>query len=127
MTNSDSDDNDDNIYTDLAESILEHAESIARLDANRMDAAAYETMYADHVAAMRSVAVPHMDPQPDFKLVRKLRNLAGNFDGVFVHMVDGAVQLIIDSATRQHKVKLWNRRQFDRNEEEDESSGDWPR
>ncbi|MBA3486334.1 MAG: hypothetical protein H0T88_03930 [Lysobacter sp.] len=127
MTSSDNDDDNDNIYTDLAESILEHAESIARLDAGRAEADAYDIMYADHVAAMRSLAVPHMDPQPDFKLVRKLRTLSGNFDGVFVHMVDGAVQLIIDSPTRQHKVKLWNRRQFDRNEDEVESSGDWPR
>lgn len=119
--------NNDNIYQDLAESILEHAEGIARLDAARMDAAAYDSMYADHVAAMRSLAVPYVDPQPDFELVRKLRSLSGDFDGVFVHTVDGALELIIDNASRQHKVKLWNRRQYERNEEEDEPSGDWPR
>lgn len=119
--------NNDNIYTDLAESILEHAEGIARLDAGRMDQAAFETTYADHVAAMRSLAVPHMDPQPDFELVRKLKSLSGNFEGVFVHTAEGAVQLIIDSPSGQHKVKLWNRRQYERNEEEDEGSGDWPR
>ena len=110
-----------NVYTELAESILEHAESIARLDAGRMGGAAYEAACADHVAAMRSLAVPHMDPQPDFELVRKLRSLSGNFEGVFVHLADGAVQLIIDSAGRQRKVKLWNRRQFERNEEDDDS------
>ena len=110
-----------NVYTELAESILEHAEAIARLDAARMDETQYETAYADHVAAMRLLAVPHMDPQPDFELVRKLRSLSGNFEGVFVHLADGAVQLIIDSVGRQHKVKLWNRRQFERNEEDDDS------
>ena len=109
------------VYTELAESILEHAEAIARLDSGRMDEAAYDAAYADHVAAMRSLAVPHMDPQPDFELVRKLRSLSGHFEGVFVHLADGAVQLIIDSASRQHKVKLWNRRQMERNEEDDES------
>lgn len=110
-----------NVYTELAESILEHAEAIARLDAGRMGDAAYEAAYADHVAAMRLLAVPHMDPQPDFELVRKLRSLSGNFEGVFVHMADGAVQLIIDSVGRQHKVKLWNRRQLERNEEDEDS------
>jgi len=109
-----------NVYTELAESILEHAEAIARLDAGHMDDAAYQSAYADHVAAMRLLAVPHMDPQPDFELVRKLRTLSGNFEGVFVHLADGAVQLIIDSVGRQHKVKLWNRRQFERNEEDEE-------
>ena len=109
------------VYTELAESILEHAEAIARLDAGRMDDAAYEATFADHVAAMRLLAVPHMDPQPDFELVRKLRSLSGNFEGVFVHLADGAVQLIIDSVDRQHKVKLWNRRQFERNEEDDDA------
>ena len=112
---------DNNVYTELAESILEHAEAIARLDPGRMDEAGYEATYAEHVAAMRSLAVPHMDPQPDFELVRKLRSLSGNFEGVFVHLADGAVQLIIDSARRQHKVRLWNRRQFERNEEDDDS------
>ena len=110
-----------NVYTELAESILEHAEAIARLDPGRMDEAGYEATYAGHVAAMRSLAVPHMDPQPDFELVRTLRSLSGNFEGVFVHLADGAVQLIIDSANRQHKVRLWNRRQFERNEEDDDS------
>ena len=110
-----------NVYTDLAESILEHAEAIARLDAGHLDDAAYQAACADHVAAMRLLAVPHMDPQPDFELVRKLRSLSGNFEGVFVHLADGAIQLIIDSVGRQHKVKLWNRRQFERNEEDDDS------
>ncbi len=92
-----------------------------------MNGDAYESMYADHVAAMRSLAVPYVDPQPDFELVRKLRSLSGNYEGVFVHMVGGSVELIIDSVNRQHKVKLWNRRQYDRNEEDDGSSGDWGR
>ncbi|MDQ3269440.1 MAG: hypothetical protein M3Q11_04510 [Pseudomonadota bacterium] len=117
----------DSIYQDLAESILEHAEAIARLDGDRMDEGAYDSIYAEHVAAMRSLAVPYVDPTPDFELVRKLRSLSGDFDGVFVHMVDGALELIIDSASRQHKVKLWNRRQYARNDDEDGSSGDWPR
>ncbi|MDQ3288985.1 MAG: hypothetical protein M3Q42_12150 [Pseudomonadota bacterium] len=119
--------NGSNIYQDLAESILEHAEAIARLDADRMDEAAYESTYADHVGSMRSLAVPYVDPQPDFELVRKLKSLSGNFEGVFVHLVDGSLELIIDSASRQRKVKLWNRRQYERGEEEDETSGDWPR
>ncbi len=108
------------IHTEIAESILEHAHSIARLDSH-MGAAAYDSAYANHVRAMRLLAVPHMDPQPDRELVRSLRNLSGGVPGVYVHMLDGSIQLIVDTASRQHKVTLWNRRQMLENEEEDDS------
>lgn len=100
-----------------AEAILEHAHAISRLDSDT-GAAAYEAAYSTHVRAMRLLAVPHMDPQPDRQLVRQLRTLSGEVAGVFVHLVDGAVELVIDTATRQHKVKLWNRRQLLKNEED---------
>src|SRR3970040_2969736 len=57
-----------NVHTEIAESILEHAEAITRLDADGMDPAAYDAAIASHVGAMRLLAVPHMDPQPDRKL-----------------------------------------------------------
>ena len=104
--------------TETAEAILEHAQSITRLDRD-MGAGAYESAYSTHVRAMRLLAVPHMDPQPDRGLVRSLRNLSASFPGVYVQLIDGAIQLVIDTASRQHKVKLWNRRQLLKNEEED--------
>jgi hypothetical protein len=109
-----------NIYTDVAESILDHAASIARLDSRAMGGAAYDTAVAGHVHAMRLLAVEHVDPQPDRELVRKLKALAGDFPGVFVQLSDGAIQLVIDTASRQHKVKLWTRRQLLRNEEDED-------
>lgn len=108
----------DSVYEDLAESILEHAEAIARLDAGRADEAAYESTCADHVAAMRSLAAPHMEPQPDMSLVRTLKSRSRDFTGVFVALVDGVVQLTIDAADRQHKVKLLSRKHLE-NEEQD--------
>lgn len=108
------------IHTEIAESILEHAHSIARLDSH-MAAAAYESAYANHVRAIRMLAVPHMDPLPDRELVRSLRNLSGGVPGVHLHMHDGSIQLIVDTASRQHKIMLWNRRQLLANEEEHDS------
>ena len=109
-----------NIYTDIAESILEHAAAITRLDAEGMGGVTgYETGYAVHVNAMRVLAVAHVDPQPDREFVRELRRLAGNLPGVFVQIADGAIQLIIDTASRQHKLKLWTRLQLLKNEEDD--------
>lgn len=107
------------IHAEIAESILEHAHSISRLDSH-MGAAAYDTAYASHVRAIRLLAVPHMDPHPDRDLVRSLRNLSGSVPDVHVHMHDGSIQLIVDTASRQHKVSLWNRRQMLANEEEED-------
>jgi hypothetical protein len=115
--------NNDNPQAEIAESILEHAQSIARLDRD-MGAAAYDAAYSTHVRAMRLLAVPHMDPQPDRELVRNLRNLSADFPGVYVQMIDGTIQLIVDTASRQHKVKLWNRRQLLKNEEDEELGGE---
>lgn len=109
-----------NAHTDIAASILEHAEAITRLDADSMDPAAYEAAVAGHVRAMRLMAVPHIDPQPDRELLRNLKDLSASTPGVYVQLADGAIQLIVDAARRQHKFKLWNRRQLEKNEEEDE-------
>lgn len=112
-----------NICTDIAESILEHAAAITRLDAKGMGEAAYEATYASHANAMRLLAVTHVDPHPDRELVRNLRALSGNVPGVFVQLADGAIQLIIDTASKQHKFKLWTRQQILKNEEEDDFMG----
>ncbi len=108
---------DNETLVEIAEAVLEHAQSITRLD-GQMGAAAYVAAYSSHVRAMRLLAVAHMDPQPDRQFVRNLRNLSANAVGVFVHMSDGGVELVIDTASRQHKVKLWNRRQLLKGEEE---------
>lgn len=107
------------IYTEIAESILEHAAAITRLDASAIGDAAYEAAYVSHVNAIRLVAVEHVDPHPDRELIRKLKTLSGDVPGVFVHLVDGAVQLIVDTATMQHKFKLWTRQQLRKNEEDE--------
>ena len=114
---------DPNIHTDIAMSILEHAESIGRLDAAGMSPTAYDAAVATHVSAMRVLAVPHMDPQPDRELVRQLRALLDRTPSVQMRLADGGVLLIVDAVRRQHTFKLWNRQQFARNEEDDEFDG----
>lgn len=108
------------IYTDLAESILEHAAVISRLDADAVGAAEYEATYASRVRAIRLVAVAHVDPHPDRELVRALRTVSGDFPGVSVQLVDGALRLIVDSASRQHRFNLWTRQQLLKDEEEED-------
>ena len=111
------------IYTEVAESILEHAAAIARLDVEALGADEYDAAYATRVHAIRLIAVSYVDPHPDRELVRQLRTLSGDVPGVFVHLVDGAVELIVDSASRQHTFKLWTRRQLLKNEEDETDGG----
>ena len=118
-----------NVHTEVAESILEHAQAINRLYAARLDAGGsgdgdYASACAGHVNAMRVLAVPYIDPLPDRELVRALRMLVADVPGVFVHLADGAIELIVDNPARQLKVKLWNRVQLLKNEEEDEFEGE---
>ena len=123
-----------NVHTEVAESILEHAQAITRLSAARLDPGSPDagglgdgvvaSACAGHVNAMRVLAVPYIDPLPDRELVRALRTLAADVPGVFVHLADGAIELIVDNPARQLKVKLWNRAQLLKNEEEDEFEGE---
>ena len=117
------------LYTDIAESILEHAQAITRLPAGRPDAGgrdgtAYELAFARHVNAMRVLAVAYIDPLPDRELVRALKTLSSDVPGVFVQLADGAIELIVDNPGRQHKVKLWNRQQLLKNEQDDRFEDD---
>ncbi len=108
------------IYTDIAEAILEHAAAITRLDARAMGQAAHATAYAGHVDAIRLLAVEYVDPYPDRELVRQLKTLSGNFPGVFVQLADGAIRLVVDTASQQHRFKLWTRQQILKNEEDED-------
>lgn len=49
--------NHQKIHTDIAESIMEHAKALTRLDAAGMEALAYDAAVARHVGAMRLVAI----------------------------------------------------------------------
>lgn len=114
---------DSDIHGDIALSILEHADAIGRLDRAGMGPDAYDAAVSTHVSAMRLMAVPHMDPQPDRQLVRKLGEFSGRTAGVHVRLAEGAILVIVDGASRQHTIRLWNREQFERGEE-DEDVGD---
>ena len=105
------------IHTDVVEAILEHAESIGRIGGDTADD---REARARHVEALRLLALPHVDPQPDRGFMRELRTRSGGVDGVYVRLVDGAVQLVIDSAAGLQRVKLWTRRQLLENEEDDD-------
>ena len=112
------------IQADIADAILDHAAAITRLDGDGMKPAAYAAAYSSHVEAIRLLAVSHVDPRPDREFVRELKARSGQVPGVFVQFVDGAIELVVDAARRQHRFQLWNRAQLLKNEEPDEGFAD---
>lgn len=106
-------------YTETAESIVEHACAITRLDALALGETAYADAVAGHVQAMRVLAAAHVDPTLDRGFFKELRSAATRADGVFVHFVDGAVNIIIDARTRQHRFDLLSPAQIERRGEDD--------
>lgn len=103
-------------YDDTAQSVLEHADALARLDAaGRGD---YETASARHIHAMRVLALPHLDPTPDRAFYKALKAASGGHADVFVEWIDNGIRFTVDSRVRRHRFMLWNRAQMARGEED---------
>jgi hypothetical protein len=78
-------------YTETADSILDHAESMTRLDARRLDAAAFDAAIAEHVHAIRVLAVSHIDPLADRAFFKAIKVATSRVPGVFAHIPDGII------------------------------------
>lgn len=99
-------------YSEIADAVIEHAEAIARLDARRLDAAAFDAAVAEHVRAIRVLAVSHVDPVADRVFFKALKAASLRTDGVFVHIPDGIVEFLVDTARGQQRFALWNAREL---------------
>jgi hypothetical protein len=111
-----------NPYTDTAESIVEHAQAITRLDARALGETAYRDTVARHIHAMRVLATAHVDPMLDRAFFKELKAVSSRADGVFVHFTDGVVNIIVDPAAggRQHRFDLLSLAQAERRGDEDD-------
>lgn len=95
-------------YTETADAIVDHAQSIARLRPARGECA-YAEAVAGHVHSMRVLAAAHVDPVPDRAFLKALQAAASRADGVFVRFEDGVVQVFVDPhdpAARQQRFEL---------------------
>lgn len=102
-------------YSDTADAIVEHAEAMTRLDARRLGPAAFDAAIAEHVHAIRVLAVSYIDPVADRAFFRTLKAATLRVPGVFAHIPDGIVELIIDTARGQTRFQLWNAQELREN------------
>lgn len=99
-------------YSETADAIVEHAEAMTRLDARRLDAAAFEAAVAEHVHAIRVLAVSYVDPRVDRAFFKALKAATLRATGVFAHVPEGIAELLVDTARGQVQVALWNAREL---------------
>ncbi|WP_133500435.1 hypothetical protein [Cognatilysobacter terrigena] len=99
-------------YSEIADAIVDHAESIARLDARRLDAAAFDAAVDEHVHAIRVLAVSHIDPVADRAFFKAIKTATSRVTNVFVHIPDGIIEFLVDTARGQRRFELWNAKEL---------------
>lgn len=99
-------------YSEIADAIVDHAESMTRLDARRLDAEVFEAAVAEHVHAIRVLAVSHIDPLADRAFFKAVKAATARAPGVFAHIPDGIIELLVDTARGQRRFALLNAREL---------------
>lgn len=106
-------------YIETAESVVEHALAITRLDARQLGEAGHAAAVATYVHAMRLLAAAHVDPSLDRAFHKALMSAVARAPGVAVRLVDGVLGVIVDGADRQHRFALLSPAQVERRGEDD--------
>jgi hypothetical protein len=99
-------------YSEIADALVDHAEAMTRLDARRLDADAFEAAVAEHVHAMRVLAVSHIDPLADRAFFKAIKAASTRAPGVFVHIPDGIIEFLVDTPRGQQRFALLNAREL---------------
>lgn len=93
------------LHDDVADSIVEHAVSLSRLDPH-MPARAWSDSVAAHVRTIRLLAAAAMPGGVDRPFYRALKAASGRVEGVFVHTPGGRVEMLVDTRRGQQRFDL---------------------
>jgi hypothetical protein len=104
-----------NPHEDAAEAVVEHAQSIARLDPH-LSARAWSEALAGHVRAIRLLAASYVGASIDRPFYKALKSASLQAEGVFVHTPAGRVELLVDTRRGQQRFELWSAREMRENE-----------
>ena len=92
-------------HDDVADSIVEHAASLARLDPH-MPARAWADAVATHIRTIRLLAAAYVGPSVDRPFYKALKAATLQAEGVFVHMPGGRVEFLVDTRRGQQRFEL---------------------
>lgn len=97
---------------EVAESIIEHAEAMTRLDRGEVGPRAYGAAVDTLVHTIRVLAVPHIGRTIDRAFYKAIKAASMPVTGVSVELQDGVVGFLVDTRTRQHAFDLLNAEQL---------------
>lgn len=98
--------------SEFAESIIEHAEAMTRLDRGESGPRAYTQALDTLVHTIRVLAVPHVGRSVDRAFYKAIKAASMAVPGVSVELQDGVVTFLVDTRTRQHGFELLNAEQL---------------
>lgn len=98
-------------HEDTAESIVEHAAALARLDPH-LPARAWTSAVQAHVRTIRLLAAPYVDGAVDRPFYKALKAASLSAEGVFVHTPGGRVELLVDTRRGQQRFELLGPREL---------------
>lgn len=97
---------------EVADSIIEHAEAMTRLDRGDIGPRAYGVAVDTLIHTIRVLAVPHIGRSIDRAFYKAIKAASMPAPGVSVELQDGVVTFRIDTRTRQHAFELLNAQQL---------------
>lgn len=95
-------------FTEVAESIIEHAVALTRLDRRVQPARSWQATFDEHVDAIRLLAAPHLAAGVDRSFLKALQRAAQQVEGVFVHRPDDDVEVMVDTRAGPLRFTLWS-------------------
>lgn len=98
-------------HDDIADSIVEHAASLARLDPH-LPARAWSEAVAAHIRTIRLLAAAHVDGAVDRPFYKALKAATLRVQGVFVHTPGGRVEFLVDTRRGQQRFDLQSAREL---------------
>lgn len=93
-------------FTEVAESIVEHAVALTRLDRRQQPARTWQATFDEHVQAIRLLAAPHLAAGVDRTFLKALQRTAQRADGVFVHLPGEEIEILVDTRADQLRFAL---------------------
>lgn len=92
-------------HDDVADSIVEHAAALARLDPH-LPARAWTEAVATHIRTIRVLAAAFIGASIDRPFYKALKAATLQVDGVFVHTPAGRVEFLVDTKRGQQRFDL---------------------
>ena len=71
-----------------------------------------ENLLEELAHSIRVLAVSHIDPLADRAFFKAIKAATARAPGVYVHIPDGIIEFLVDTARGQQRFELWNAKEL---------------